>query len=255
VTIPYKEHTARTEIAPSRPPSEIYLSQQPALAQFLDESVWPSSRLRSIITGSTSTGKSTLRRYFLAHEPLAESHPFVVDPRDMQPVTVYGDISGDSTVSANTPITLVTADITRLTNVLAGIFTTLDATTVAAAFTAFNNPPDPLAGFSAYNQANWDGFDAEPITKQTVAAARRLIGNLPHTYGAADIAPGADGTIGFEWHPEPGPLKKLYIDVGPGAVWRAYWQRKNGESGHVAKKPVDIAIETDLKDLFDHLSA
>jgi hypothetical protein len=114
---------------------------------------------------------------------------------------------------------------------------------------------DPLSSFTAYNNPNWDGFDAEPITSETVAVARRLASLIPAAYGEADIAPGADGTIGFEWHPETGPIRKLYIDIGPGTRWSAYWQRRGGASNRVPEQHVDAKFEATIKSFFEGLSA
>jgi len=55
-----------------------------------------------------------------------------------------------------------------------------------------------LAGYEAFAAPNWDGYGADPIRADTLAAARHLIRNLPATFGDPDIAPGADGTIGLE---------------------------------------------------------
>jgi hypothetical protein len=115
-------------------------------------------------------------------------------------------------------------------------------------------PDDPLDSFAAYRNRNWDGFDAEPITSETVAVARRLASLIPPVFGEADIAPGADGTIGFEWHPETGPIRKLYIDIGPGTQWRAYWEHRSGASNRVPDQRVDTQYRATIKSFFEGLS-
>lgn len=71
-------------------------------------------------------------------------------------------------------------------------------------------PPD----YKNYSKRGWDGEDAEPITPATVDAARclaHLIKNRPMYE-----APGADGSIGFEWLEGTGSTaRKLFIDIGP----------------------------------------
>ncbi len=84
---------------------------------------------------------------------------------------------------------------------------------------------DPLAGYERYASANWDGHNADPVTRATLTAARRFLRQLPDTLGAPDIAPGADGTIGLEWSFKDRPLRKLFIDIGPDSVWSGYWRR------------------------------
>jgi hypothetical protein len=114
---------------------------------------------------------------------------------------------------------------------------------------------DPLEGFAAYRQANWDGFDAEAITSKTLEAARRIIDMLPPPFGTPDIAPGADGTIGFEWLPEDRPFVKLYIDVGPGRIWRAYWRRRDGQRGELPPEAITLNTKSRVERLLSELSA
>jgi hypothetical protein len=82
--------------------------------------------------------------------------------------------------------------------------------------------PDELAEYEQYTITGWDGFDAEPISSETVLAARRFKRALPRNIDKPDIAPGADGTIGFEWR--QGPTRDrvvLFVEIGPGATIRA----------------------------------
>jgi hypothetical protein len=78
---------------------------------------------------------------------------------------------------------------------------------------------------------------------------------LPDTFGTPDVAPGSDGTIGFEWIFEEGPLKKLFIDIGPGQVWSAYWRRTSGKQGDVAHEKITPKTKSVLAKLFEDLSA
>jgi hypothetical protein len=64
-----------------------------------------------------------------------------------------------------------------------------------------------LAEYESYDCEGWDGLGSEPITTDTLAAARKLLlavasGNMPY------VAPGADGSIGMEW-------LDIILDVGP----------------------------------------
>jgi hypothetical protein len=78
---------------------------------------------------------------------------------------------------------------------------------------------DELAEFELYDISNWDGYGAMPIVRATIQAARSLRRLLPSNLPSPDIAPGADGTIGFEWRLGSVPNQTLVlIDVGPGDV-------------------------------------
>ena len=132
--------------------------------------------------------------------------------------------------------------------------------TTSSLLTAFldethNNPAlEVLASYDTFEEPNWDGHDAQPITKETLAYARRIARLLPDTLGAPDIAPSADGSIGLEWVPDHGPLTKLFMDIGPGAQWHAYWQRDNGDIGRVSGAEIQPHTRTILRNLFAELS-
>jgi len=76
---------------------------------------------------------------------------------------------------------------------------------------------DEFTEYESYNLSGWDGFDAQPISAATVQEARNLSLLLPRELMSADIAPGVDGTIGFEWRTGSGDQRIVTIlDVGPG---------------------------------------
>jgi hypothetical protein len=121
--------------------------------------------------------------------------------------------------------------------------------------TLFGKPKaNPLKGYEQYNQPNWDGFNAEPITAETLQYARWLLKIIPETFGAPDIAPSADGSIGLEWVLETGPLHKLFLDIGPGEEWRAYWRRRNGDFGRLPGPRFAPITKRTLQKLFNDLS-
>jgi hypothetical protein len=77
--------------------------------------------------------------------------------------------------------------------------------------------PDEFTEFEAYNHTNWDGYGADPISSETCKAARAFRRLLPRQISLPDIAPGADGTIGFEWREGPPSSRKFtLVDIGPG---------------------------------------
>ncbi len=116
-------------------------------------------------------------------------------------------------------------------------------------------PSDPLAGYNRYSVSNWDGYGAVAITPETIAAARRFIRYLPKTFGEPDIAPGADGTIGLEWSFQNCPLRKLFIDIGPGNQWSGYWRRTSGETRTLPPLAITPATKTFLQALFKALNS
>lgn len=76
---------------------------------------------------------------------------------------------------------------------------------------------DEITEFEEYDVPDWDGYGAAPISRATTHAARRFMSLLPRTSPPADIAPGADGTIGFEWRIGSGPgTTSVFVDIGPG---------------------------------------
>jgi len=112
---------------------------------------------------------------------------------------------------------------------------------------------DPLDGYEAYAVEDWDGYDARPITPDTLRAARSILKSLPKSFGDPVCSPGADGSIVFEWLRDDGPLRKLFIDIGPGRTWKAYWRLASGETGTIPRKRVTIGTIPDLQKLFETL--
>jgi hypothetical protein len=112
-----------------------------------------------------------------------------------------------------------------------------------------------LKGYERYAEQNWDGYGAEPISSATVGATRSLLRILPEIFGKPEIAPGSDGSIGLEWAFDDGPLRKLFIDVGPEAIWSGYWRRTSGENKTLQARPINAKTREELSQLFEELSA
>ncbi len=113
---------------------------------------------------------------------------------------------------------------------------------------------DPLASYEMLNERDWDGYGAEPISAETLRYARQLLAVMPETLGPPDIAPGADGSIALEWVHDAGPLHKLFLDIGPGEEWRAYWKRRNDEFGRLPGAGFSSDTMHILLKLFEDLS-
>jgi hypothetical protein len=111
-----------------------------------------------------------------------------------------------------------------------------------------------LKEYEKLTEKNWDGYGAEPISKETIAYARRLLRIMPVVFGPPDISPGADGSIALEWHPTTGSVRKLFLDIGPGEEWSAYWKRRTGEFQRMPGYGFGDATKRILQSLFDDLS-
>ena len=114
---------------------------------------------------------------------------------------------------------------------------------------------DTFSGYIRYARPNWDGDGADPITADTIDAARALLRAMPLNLGEPDMAPGTDGTVGLEWSFSDRPLKKLFIDIGPGNVWQGYWRRTSGEHKTLPVSKIGSDTAHQLAELFKILSA
>ncbi len=96
-------------------------------------------------------------------------------------------------------------------------------------------------GFEAgdYAIADWDGYGAQAISKETFSLAEKVFDSLPPELGPADISPGNDGSIGFEWRVCP-LVKALYIEVEPSYCRPA--------KGPPFKKRASGTIESNIKE-------
>jgi hypothetical protein len=116
------------------------------------------------------------------------------------------------------------------------------------AFYVISRIPDSFSEFESYGLPNWDGEGAEPITRDTVDAARRFNSFLPRELRPADTAPGADGTIGFEWREGPPERRKfIIVEIGPGNIVRARKVAANGTKSRLA--PIDVMDSERLRNL------
>jgi hypothetical protein len=114
----------------------------------------------------------------------------------------------------------------------------------------------PLPGYEKYQTPNWDQFDAEPITAETLAYARRLLRVMPTSLGSPDVASAADGSIALEWVPASTThkLNKLFIDIGPGTEWRAYWKMRDGKFDRLTGVGFPATTKATFENLFAKLS-
>ncbi len=84
-----------------------------------------------------------------------------------------------------------------------------------------------ILDYRGYEQPNWDGMGAEPISIETQILAEVLVNLL---YKRPDDAPGGDGSIGFEWRND-GNI--LCLDVLNGKI--SFYGKINGKMFHANK--------------------
>jgi len=56
--------------------------------------------------------------------------------------------------------------------------------------------------YEEYLEANWDGYGAMPISRETYSEARKLLRMMPSSLPMPDISAEPDGEITFEWYKE-----------------------------------------------------
>lgn len=68
-----------------------------------------------------------------------------------------------------------------------------------------------LSGYEDFAKPNWDGDDAEPITKETLERAREFLTDvIASTRRIPEISPSPEGSISFDWWNGDA---RLFIDI------------------------------------------
>ena len=65
-------------------------------------------------------------------------------------------------------------------------------------------------------EANWDGYQALPVERETYQAAYRLIESLPLAFPRPSIGAEPDGQLTLEWYKSP--CRALSISVDPAGL-------------------------------------
>lgn len=111
-------------------------------------------------------------------------------------------------------------------------------------------PRDEFTEFESYDIPDWDGYGAQPIQTETVEAARAIWRLLPMGAPRADIAPGGDGTIGFEWRTRtPTGFSRHVIIVGPDDKVMGMLISPHGETMWQR----DTSVSTTVNQLVSHI--
>ncbi len=59
----------------------------------------------------------------------------------------------------------------------------------------------------------WDGYDAAPITEQTIVQSEAFLQTLPNTFPVPSVGAEPDGHVTFEWHRSS--RRTLSVSVSP----------------------------------------
>ena len=110
-----------------------------------------------------------------------------------------------------------------------------------------------LKGFEQFTAPEWDGDEAQAVSKKDLKFARALLEQIaPYLPGAPDAAPGTDGSVCMEWIAS-GSLgqKKVFVDVTPGDEVLTF--ARFGEARSVEKhfKKSDQMLIVYLQNVFD----
>lgn len=65
--------------------------------------------------------------------------------------------------------------------------------------------------FEECREANWDGYDADPVTEETYQFAAQILRALPLATAMPDIGAEADGHLTMEWYRSPRRTLSLSI--------------------------------------------
>jgi hypothetical protein len=67
--------------------------------------------------------------------------------------------------------------------------------------------------FEECQRANWDGYEAEPVSEDTYQLASQLLKALPLGTSMPDIGAEADGNLTMEWYRSP--RRTLSVSISP----------------------------------------
>ena len=129
------------------------------------------------------------------------------------------------------------------------------ASNVAGVVTYISPPrmADRFTDYELYDVDDWDGYGALPISRETVESARRFFLQIPRRFDRVDIAPGSDGTIGFEWRFGTGlNLSFVLIDIGPGELVSARRIDPGGKITSFLPSHVGPGAESLISQLFQY---
>ena len=87
---------------------------------------------------------------------------------------------------------------------------------------------DPFQDFdTAYSVGDWDGCGAIGLSPEVLACAKSYYSHIGHylrrSLPKPLIAPGPEGTIGFQWHFKAGDYEKIFVEILPNEMICSYY--------------------------------
>lgn len=97
--------------------------------------------------------------------------------------------------------------------------------------------------------SGWDGYDAAPLNRQSLALARDFVLNLPLGFPRPSPAVDPDGSVSLEWHSAP----RRTLSVSIGADGALYYAALFGNESHGGMLCYDEALPDRIADLVDEV--
>jgi len=90
-------------------------------------------------------------------------------------------------------------------------------------------------------EQGWNGYDAAPITQQTILAGKMFLEMLPDYMMPPEVTPEPTGKVSFEWHNDSGATFVIAIDSDSIAFAELIGSKKRyGEAKFLSTVPDDM---------------
>ena len=99
--------------------------------------------------------------------------------------------------------------------------------------------------------ANWDGYDAFPVTEKTFAQSCRFVEALPPDSPMPDVGAEPDGAITLEWHHDPQRTLSISVHEDGGLHYAALI----GPARHWGTEPFTGAVSSRILDLIHEVGS
>ena len=98
-----------------------------------------------------------------------------------------------------------------------------------------------MATYQECREQGWNGYDAAPITRQTILAGETLLELLPDNVMPPEVTPEPTGKISFEWHNASGATFVIAVDSDSIAFAELTGSKKRcGEGKFLSTLPDDM---------------
>ncbi|MBF8262450.1 MAG: hypothetical protein HW387_115 [Parachlamydiales bacterium] len=100
---------------------------------------------------------------------------------------------------------------------------------------------DLMTAYQDCCEEGWNGYDAEPITKQTILAGETLLELLPDNVMPPEVLPEPTGKISFAWRNAAGATLVIAVDSNSIAFAELIGSKKRyGEAKFLSALPDDM---------------